>query len=121
MARNQRRGALDWVYCTSASHPVRPFSSSIGGEDPWGPCHGFSWRLHHSTLRGQAFREEVRTLWEALKVVIWGVCMAKQHGVLGAIHRELADLEAKLAMLEKQICVDMSSALLGEVREKLTQ
>ncbi|KAJ1106715.1 hypothetical protein NDU88_004115, partial [Pleurodeles waltl] len=60
------------------------------------------------------------TLWEAFNVVIWGICLAKQHGVLRALRRKLAGLEAQLAGLDRRLASAWSASLSAEFREVLS-
>ncbi|KAJ1140583.1 hypothetical protein NDU88_006932 [Pleurodeles waltl] len=90
----------------------------------------FLWRLPSGALRDADFREEVReaivlffdenrgsvmtagTLWEAFKVVIRGVCLSKQHGMLKTLCQVLMELEGRIAELVE----NWSGEVLGELR-----
>ncbi|KAJ1109003.1 hypothetical protein NDU88_006373 [Pleurodeles waltl] len=96
------------------------------------------WRLPSGALRDKVFREEVReairlffaenrgsvgspgTLWEAFKVVIRGVCLSKQHGIVKALRREMADIERRLGELERRLAATWSSEVLAEIRREVS-
>ncbi|KAJ1092645.1 hypothetical protein NDU88_005755 [Pleurodeles waltl] len=122
--------SVDHLPCTLSDHsPVR-----LVLEVPSELGHAFLWRLPCGVLRDVTFRAEVReaivsffaenegsvgaasTLWEAFKVVIRGVCLSKQHGMLRTLRRELADLEGRIQELERRLVESWSGEVLAELR-----
>ncbi|KAJ1160645.1 hypothetical protein NDU88_001140 [Pleurodeles waltl] len=109
----RRRGkppALDTRGAGSAVEIEGPFSGPRGGTRPRAAGHS---QAYPGARPG--------TLWETFKMVIRGVFLAKQHGMLRAIRQELADLEAQLTALEKQLYSNMSNALLAEFWGRLSE
>lgn len=98
----------------------------------------FSWRLPAHSLMVTAFKAEVRdeilnyfetnkasvdsssTLWEAFKVVIRGVCISKQSGVLKSLRSTLSTLEHDIQSCEQRYYTTGDITNLAEIRTKLT-
>ncbi|KAJ1155050.1 hypothetical protein NDU88_007786 [Pleurodeles waltl] len=96
------------------------------------------WRLPRGALRDAAFREELReavrlyfvenqgsvrspgTLWESFKVVIRGVCLSKQNGIVKTLRREMAEIETRLAELERRLVSHWSNEVLAEIRSEVS-
>ncbi|KAJ1107419.1 hypothetical protein NDU88_004809 [Pleurodeles waltl] len=97
------------------------------------------WRLQPRMVLGKAFRKEIRsaiqayitsnkdfintvaTFWEALKAVIRGKCITKEHVILRSIRDRLARLEMELHNLELQYDDIKNKSLLSCMKKALTE